>query len=124
MASGRSDPGDARGLHRRGEVGVLREEAEPGVKRISGGDVGRSDDRLDVQEVDGAGPVGRRLDGLDSQAIARSADAAGDLAAVGDEEPPDRPDAVVIRRGGRAFTWCARRTYDWRLRLVRDVECV
>jgi hypothetical protein len=91
-----------------GEVRVLRQEAVAGVDRLDVGDLGRRDDRGDAQVrlaarrgPDADGLVGLpqvervrvRLrvhgDGLDAELAAGADDALGDLAAVGDQDPPE-----------------------------------
>jgi hypothetical protein len=57
---------------------------------------GRSHDRLDVEEVDGARSITGRLDDLDPETPPAPSDAPGDLAAVRDEQSPDLTGA-----GGR-----------------------
>ena len=120
---GRTDPDEAGVLHGPGEVGVLREEAVPGVDRISLGCAGGLDDLLDHQVgVCGGGsaqgdglvcqahvqrvPVRLGVDGHGRQAfIMRSAyDADRDLPAVGHQHPGERAGdgGGLVRRLGHA----------------------
>ncbi len=101
----RSDEAQPAALAHLGELGVLREEAVAGVDRVGAGDLGRRDDRRDVEvgllrrgrpdadalvgelDVQRVG-VDRRVDrdGADPE-LARSADhPQRDLAAVGDQD--------------------------------------
>src|SRR5690606_26104514 len=99
----RADEDEAALLHALGEVGVLREEA---VARVDGhgvGDLGRADDRGDVEVALGGGRgtdahglvgeqhvlllavlLGEDRDGADPELAAGAQDAQRDLAAVGD----------------------------------------
>ena len=78
-----------------GELRVLGEEPEPGMDRVRAGSDGRGDHRLGIEEVEGVGAVGFRDHGADTEVPACPADAAGDLATIGDEHGPDgdRPAA-------------------------------
>ena len=101
---GRADEGEAGAFDLLGEVGVLGEEAVAGVDRGGAGDLGRGDDRRDLQvRLGGRGRtdahrfVGERqvhqlaVGGgvyrhrLDPQLLACAKDAQGDFAAVGDQ---------------------------------------
>ena len=83
------DPGGQHGLR---EFGVLGQEAEPRVERVgTDGPCGR-DDRADVEQVECVGTVGPRKDRPDPEPVAGPGDPVRDLAAVGDEEGPDRHD--------------------------------
>ena len=85
------------------KLGVLGEEAEARMDGVGAAAVAARDDGLDVEEVDGVAAVGRRLDRHDAEPVGSSPDPARDLAAVGDEQPADRPNgrglvATVVRR--------------------------
>ena len=100
-----ADEGDARRFQGAGEVDVLAQEAVAGVHGLGAGVAAGLDDRLDLQvalgrgggadphgdvgfaHVPGAG-VGVGVDGdrADAQGAQGADDAAGDLAAVGDED--------------------------------------
>jgi hypothetical protein len=101
----RPHPHQPGGLHRRGGVGILGEEAVARVDGVGPGALGRGQDGSDV-EVGGRGcgagqpdgdvalahvrgvgvGVAEDADGLDAQAMGGTGDAAGDLAPVGDEK--------------------------------------
>ena len=88
----RTDPADPGGQHGLREFGVLGQEAEPRVERVgTDGPCGR-DDRADVEQVECVGTVGPRKDRADAEPVAGPGDPVRDLAAVGDEEGPDRHD--------------------------------
>ena len=82
-----ADPGRDDGL---GEVGVLGEEPEARVDGVGAGRAGGRDDRVDVEQVEGVGAVGRGHDRPDAEPVARPGDPRRDLAAVRDEQGPDR----------------------------------
>ena len=91
----RPDPADPGGDDRLGEVGVLGEEPETGVDRVGAGVTGRRDHRVDVEQVEPVGTVRVGHDRADAEPKAGPGDAAGDLAAVGDEDGADRGDRGV-----------------------------
>src|SRR5690606_4305541 len=101
----RPDEGHAVGFDDLGEAGVLGQEAVAGVDRLGAGDLGRRDDRGDVQIglgrrrradadalVGQAHPHGAAVglgvngDGGDSHLLACAVDAQRDLAPVGDQD--------------------------------------
>ena len=105
---GRADEGQARSLARRREAGILRQEAVAGMYGVGAGLACRVEDRIDIEiglrrfrRPDPHGLVGQpdmqclririRVDGhgCDPHAPRRPHDAAGDLAAIGDEELAD-----------------------------------
>ncbi len=88
---GRPHPDQPGGRYRFREVGVLGEEPETGVDRIGAGRKRAGDDGLDIQQIQRIRPVDDRDDRDDPLYLTGSADAGRDLAAVRDEEAPDRP---------------------------------
>ena len=94
----RTHPGQAGTLDGFGEAGVLGQEAEARVDRVSARRQGRVDDRVTVEEVQGIGSVGGRRDGVHPEPPAGPRDAGRDLAAIGDEHGANRPPAD-FRRG-------------------------
>ncbi len=101
----RTDEDEAGTLHPFGEIRVLAEEAVAGMDRLGIGDLGRGDDRRDVEVAfQGRGrPDAHRLvghahvlevavhggmhrDRLDPEAVAGPQDAQRDLAAIGDDD--------------------------------------
>jgi len=79
------------------------------MDRVGAGGDGSPDDGLDREQVDRVGPVGRRGDRDDSQALGRSPDSGGDLATVRDEQRSNRG-----RRGRQGL----------RLRVKRDNRAI
>ena len=57
---------------------------------VGAGGPGGRDDGVDVEQVEASRAVGARDDRPDAEPVAGPGDPAGDLAAVGDEERPDR----------------------------------
>ena len=94
----RTDPANAGGDHGFGEVGVLGEEAEPGMKSVAPGLDGSLNDAFHGQQVERVGPGCRWCDRPNAEAIAGPADPCCDLAAVRDEERPDRGRRGYRRR--------------------------
>jgi hypothetical protein len=105
IAGRRPDPGELALLAHLGELGILGQEAVAGVDRVGAGDLGRADQRrdvevalprrrrpdahrligeLDVQRVGVGGRVDR--DRLDAHLATGADDAERDLAAVGDQD--------------------------------------
>src|SRR5690606_16713721 len=97
------------------EAGVLGEKAVAGVYRFGLEHRRSGQDELAVQvtlrrtcgaDADGvireayreavAVGLGIDLDGLETQFVARAMDPHSDLAAIGDQHPPERPDCVIV----------------------------
>ena len=110
----RADERDAGGGAGVGEVFVLRQEAVAGVDRVGAAGPAGGEDLVDHEvalrggrRADRDGAIGqldvRRepvdvavdRDGLDPALLARTHDANGDLAAVGDEDAADRPELTA-----------------------------
>jgi hypothetical protein len=90
-------PGRGDGL---GEVGVLRQEPEPGMDRLGAGRPGRRHHGLDVEQVERVGAIGRGHDRRAPEPVACARDASRDLASIRDEQAPDRlspPDRRLSR---------------------------
>ncbi len=85
----RPDPADAGSLDGLGEVGVLGQEAKPGVKGIGAGCPGRAHDRRAVEQVHRRSGARPGHDHPDAEGLGRASDPDRDLAPVGDEEGPD-----------------------------------
>jgi hypothetical protein len=86
----RTDPRDAGIDDVLGEVGVLGEEPEARVDRVSAAGSRGRDDRGSVEEVERVFAAGQGDDGPDAERVARPPDAVRDLGAVGDEDGRDR----------------------------------
>ena len=116
----RADEDQPGARHALGELGVFGEEAVAGMHRLRAGAPGRVDQRVDVEiarlrarradahaliRCPDMGRAGIRfgMDGGDMQphASGGGGDAAGDLAAIGDQQPPEH-DATIPRKGPRS----------------------
>ena len=94
----RADPAEPGSRRRLGEAGVLGQEAEAGMHGVGAGGPGGGDDRPDVEQVDRPGrPRRGRSAAIPSRSAVRRM-RARDLAAVRDEEGPDRCAAAHPRR--------------------------
>jgi hypothetical protein len=112
----RPDEHDARRLARPRKPRVLRQEAVAGVDRIRSGCVRGRDDRLHIEITLGrahgpdpdcvVGQPGRyrvrvgvrdRQHGLDAEPLAGAQHADGDLAAIGDQHPPQDHGSALMR---------------------------
>src|SRR5262249_6991024 len=85
-----------------GERGILGEEPEAGMDRVRAAAARRSDDRRDVKQIDGIRAIRPWLDDVDTEALRRTPDPAGDLAAIRDEEPSNRPSGWARGRHRKA----------------------
>ena len=109
-----ADPDDVVGLDDLGEAGILAEEAVARMDRVGMADLGRRDDRRDVEigfggrrradadrlvgeaDVHRLGVGGRMdRDRLDPHFVAGAVDAERDLAAIGDEDLFDRHYSMI-----------------------------
>ena len=102
----RTDPREADLDHRRGEVCVLGEEAEPGVDGIGAGCDGRPDDGPDIEEIECVRAGRPRHRDTDPETIASPPDPSRDLAAVRDEDVADRGGCPSAR--GQDLWACGR----------------
>ena len=125
----RPDPGQARGLDRLGEVGVLGEEAVAGMDRVGAGLLRRAHVLAGVEvRGDANGLVGRarvqragvvlRRDrhGRDPELAAGPEDPQRDLAAVRYEELLDAHDAPRFSRKARRPSWPSSLVRRWAMR--------